>query len=110
MPSDNSNAESDGLPEAPRGSAVKALQERRDSERVITDWEQETRRLGRARKRRRWITLHFSDRFHTGSAFRHPTRLSKLYVFRRRTGDPRGLSREASHRSVQGDGRLARPG
>ena len=48
MPSDNSNAESDGLPEAPRGSAVKAPQERRDSERVITDWEQETRRLGRA--------------------------------------------------------------
>jgi hypothetical protein len=48
MSTANSPAGWDRVPEAPHGSAAKVPQERRDSERVITDWEQETRRLGRA--------------------------------------------------------------
>ena len=34
--------------EAPDGKAMSAAQERRESEIVITDWEEEPRRLGRA--------------------------------------------------------------
>ena len=47
MPAANLPAETNELPEAPRESAPKVARERREAERVITDWVEETRRLGR---------------------------------------------------------------
>ena len=48
MPAAKTPAEADKLPGSPHDSAPKAARERRESERVITDWEQETTQLGRA--------------------------------------------------------------
>jgi hypothetical protein len=49
MPAPNLPVEANELPKASHHSAPKVVaQERRESERVITDWEQETDRLGRA--------------------------------------------------------------
>ena len=48
MPAAKTPAEADKLPGSPHDSAPKAARERRESERLITDWEQETTQLGRA--------------------------------------------------------------
>jgi hypothetical protein len=49
MPAANLPAEANELPGAPHDSTPKVVaRERRESERVITDWEQETMRLARA--------------------------------------------------------------
>ena len=48
MPAANLPVEPNNLPEAPHDSARTSPLERREAERVITDWEQETTRLGRA--------------------------------------------------------------
>ena len=48
MPAAKTPAEADKLPGSAHDSAPKAARERRESERLITDWEQETTQLGRA--------------------------------------------------------------
>jgi hypothetical protein len=48
MPSANLPAEPSELPEAPPERTLSAERERRGSEQLIADWEQETRRLGHA--------------------------------------------------------------
>ena len=48
MPAAKTPAEADKLPGSPLDSAPKAARERRESERLITDWEQETTQLGRS--------------------------------------------------------------
>jgi hypothetical protein len=48
MPAANLPLEPENLPETPHESALSATRERRASERLITDWEGETRRLGHA--------------------------------------------------------------
>ena len=48
MPAAKTPAEADKLPGSPLDSAPKAARERRESERLITDLEQETTQLGRA--------------------------------------------------------------
>ena len=48
MPAAKTPAEAAKLPGSPHDSAPKAARERRESERLITDWEQETTQLGRA--------------------------------------------------------------
>jgi len=48
MPAAKTPAEADKLPGSPHDSTPKAARERRESERLITDWEQETTQLGRA--------------------------------------------------------------
>jgi hypothetical protein len=47
MPADNLPVDAGQLPDSPHDSVPKPL-ERREAERVITDWEQETTRLGRS--------------------------------------------------------------
>ena len=59
MPDLNLPVEANELLEAPHHSAPKVVpQERRESERVITDWEQETGRLGRALA---FLTVNISE-------------------------------------------------
>jgi len=48
MPAVKTPAESDKLPGSPHDSAPQAARERREAERLITDWKQETTQLGRA--------------------------------------------------------------
>ena len=59
MPAPNLPVEANELPEAPHDRAPRVVaQERRESERVITDWEQETGRLGRALA---FLTVNISE-------------------------------------------------
>ena len=46
MPAVKTPAESDKLPGSPHDSAPEAARERREAERLITDWKQETTQLG----------------------------------------------------------------
>jgi len=48
MPADDLPIEPDRLPDAPHEKTPIAARERRETERLITDWEQETRQLGHA--------------------------------------------------------------
>lgn len=59
MPTPNWPVEANELPQAPHDSAPKVVaQERRESERVITDWEQEIGRLGRSLA---FLTVNISE-------------------------------------------------
>jgi hypothetical protein len=59
MPTPNWPVEANELPEAPHDNAPKVVaQERRESERVITDWEQEIGRLGRSLA---FLTVNISE-------------------------------------------------
>jgi hypothetical protein len=48
MPADDLPIEPDRLPDAPHEKTPIAARERRETERLITDWERETRQLGHA--------------------------------------------------------------
>ena len=48
MPADDLPIEPDRLPDAPHVKTPIAARERRETERLITDWERETRQLGHA--------------------------------------------------------------
>src|SRR5712671_7640060 len=48
MPADDLPIEPDRLPDAPHEKTPIAARERRETERLITDWERETRQLGYA--------------------------------------------------------------
>lgn len=48
MPADDPPIEPDRLPDAPHEKTPITARERRETERLITDWERETRQLGHA--------------------------------------------------------------
>ena len=48
MPADDLPIEPDRLPDAPHEKTPIAAREQRETERLITDWERETRQLGHA--------------------------------------------------------------